>query len=92
MVQAESPTSSLATLATRLRRCMAGGDDLRDRTAAFFPHATSNRGTMPGILIVAIVIILIIIGIAYWLYTRASGESGGEVHATSHDSDANQHD
>jgi len=71
MVQAESPTSTLATLATRLRRCVAGGDDRRARTATFFPHATLIRGTMPGIPIVAIVVILIIIGIAYWLYTRA---------------------
>jgi len=45
---------------------------------------------MPTILILVVVAIVIIIAVVYWLYTKASGNSGGEVHSRSHDSDANR--
>jgi hypothetical protein len=44
---------------------------------------------MPTILILVIIAVLIIIAVIYWLTTKASGKSGGEVHSRSHDSDAN---
>jgi len=45
---------------------------------------------MPAIFILAIIAVLVIIGVVYWLTTKASGNSGGEVHSRSHDSDANR--
>jgi len=45
---------------------------------------------MPTILLLVIVAALISVAVIYWLVTKTTGESGGEVHSTSHDSDANR--